>query len=191
MASFPDAVKAFIAKIANADKVKATHINDLQDEVEAIETLLLSGTAGQVLTVGEDGKPAWVVPSGGGLLEVRAVNIKTDDYTLEGCEVSGAGTEEVNGFYQHIDGYQYINITNESISILGDLEFGSWRIIAGDDVYYFDNNSFAVTPDLVSNWQIGNIGSLPVPTIVLKTIAANQPKWRGLCADGLGGMMWV
>jgi hypothetical protein len=41
-ASYPSAVKTFTTK-ATGDKIQASHINDLQDEVHAIETDLLTG----------------------------------------------------------------------------------------------------------------------------------------------------
>lgn len=48
-ASYPTAVKAFTSK-NTGDVVQATHVNDLQDEVTAIENALLNGLA-HVLTV--------------------------------------------------------------------------------------------------------------------------------------------
>jgi hypothetical protein len=44
MASFPNAVKAFTTKNAG-DTIQPTHVNDLQDEVNAIEAGYLNGTA--------------------------------------------------------------------------------------------------------------------------------------------------
>lgn len=59
MASFPNSIKQFIAKIAHVDKIQSADINALQEEVTAIETTLLSGTETQVLTSGSSGVPAW------------------------------------------------------------------------------------------------------------------------------------
>lgn len=64
-ASFPNSVKDFSDK-ENGKKIYAAHVNELQDEVEAIETTLLAGTEGQVLTAGTGGVPGWETPSGGG-----------------------------------------------------------------------------------------------------------------------------
>ena len=44
MPSFPDAVKSFTAK-ASGNNIDPAHINDLQDEVNAIEGGILNGTA--------------------------------------------------------------------------------------------------------------------------------------------------
>lgn len=44
MASYPTAVKSFTTK-ANGNTIQPAHINDLQDEVNAIEAGLLNGTA--------------------------------------------------------------------------------------------------------------------------------------------------
>jgi hypothetical protein len=41
--SFPSSIKAFTTKVDGVDDVQAAHINDLQDEVAAIETQLLQG----------------------------------------------------------------------------------------------------------------------------------------------------
>src|SRR5574342_565247 len=41
-ASFPSAVKSFTTK-SSGDTIQATHINDLQDEVTAIENNLING----------------------------------------------------------------------------------------------------------------------------------------------------
>lgn len=65
-ASFPNSVKDFTDK-EDGKKIYAAHINELQDEVEAIETTLLAGTEGQVLTAGSGGVPEWAAASGGGL----------------------------------------------------------------------------------------------------------------------------
>lgn len=64
-ASFPNSVKDFSDK-ENGKKIYAAHVNELQDEVEAIETTLLAGTEGQVLTAGAGGVPGWETPSGEG-----------------------------------------------------------------------------------------------------------------------------
>jgi hypothetical protein len=46
MASFPDAVKSFTTKLDGAgNNINAAHVNDLQDEVTAIESGYLTGTA--------------------------------------------------------------------------------------------------------------------------------------------------
>jgi len=39
-ASYPGAIKSFTTKTNNVDDVDAAHINDIQDEIEAIETAL-------------------------------------------------------------------------------------------------------------------------------------------------------
>lgn len=39
-ADFPTTVKTFTAKANNVDTIDASHVNDLQDEVNAVETLL-------------------------------------------------------------------------------------------------------------------------------------------------------
>lgn len=64
-ADFPSTVKTFTTKANNVDTIDASHVNDLQDEVNAVETLLgasstrriawtptftTSGTAGQQFT---------------------------------------------------------------------------------------------------------------------------------------------
>ena len=43
-ADFPTTVKTFTAKSNNVDTIDASHVNDLQDEVNAIETLLGAGS---------------------------------------------------------------------------------------------------------------------------------------------------
>lgn len=47
-ASYPSSIKVFSTK-ASGDKIRATHIGDLQDEVSAIETALKNGLAHNVL----------------------------------------------------------------------------------------------------------------------------------------------
>jgi hypothetical protein len=42
-ASFPDAVRTFTTKVDHVDYVEAEDVNDLQNEVNAIETYLLPG----------------------------------------------------------------------------------------------------------------------------------------------------
>lgn len=100
MASFPNSVKNFISRIAHTDKVEASHINDLQDEVNAIETTLLSGTEGQVLTSGSSGVPNWAENTGGGFPKVTATqdwssasSVATDIYLSMGISASQIDTE--------------------------------------------------------------------------------------------------
>jgi hypothetical protein len=45
MATYPGGVKTFTTKTDNIDTVSASHVNDLQDEVNAIEDGLLNGSA--------------------------------------------------------------------------------------------------------------------------------------------------
>lgn len=45
MASYPTSVKVFTTRNNGTDKIDASHINDLQDEVNAIESGILNGTA--------------------------------------------------------------------------------------------------------------------------------------------------
>ncbi len=45
-ASYPGSIKSFTTKTNNVDTVDAAHINDLQDEVEAIQTELGADVAG-------------------------------------------------------------------------------------------------------------------------------------------------
>lgn len=40
MTAFPTTVKTFVAKVDNVDDVRASHVNDLQDEVNALENQL-------------------------------------------------------------------------------------------------------------------------------------------------------
>jgi len=42
-ASFPNSIKTFTTKVDGVDDVEAAHINDLQLEIEALETCLISG----------------------------------------------------------------------------------------------------------------------------------------------------
>jgi hypothetical protein len=49
MASFPTSIKSFTTKVAHVTTFAAAHINDLQDEVVALETFLLPGAAGTVV----------------------------------------------------------------------------------------------------------------------------------------------
>lgn len=44
-ADFPTTVKTFTAKSNNVDTIDASHVNDLQDEVNAVETLLGASSA--------------------------------------------------------------------------------------------------------------------------------------------------
>lgn len=49
-ADFPTTVKTFTAKANNVDTIDASHVNDLQDEVNAIETLLGAGSTRRLAT---------------------------------------------------------------------------------------------------------------------------------------------
>jgi hypothetical protein len=61
-ASYPSAIKSFTTRIAG-DTIQPAHINDLQDEVAAIETDIF--TNGLTLTSGQIDFPATQVPSAG------------------------------------------------------------------------------------------------------------------------------
>jgi|GEM_PF-3999547 len=50
-ASFPASIKSFITKVDNVTDVLAAHINDLQDEVAAIETALGAGLATSIVQI--------------------------------------------------------------------------------------------------------------------------------------------
>lgn len=50
-ASYPTSIKSFTTKTNNVDDVDAAHINDLQDEVVAIETALGAGKASSILQI--------------------------------------------------------------------------------------------------------------------------------------------
>ena len=65
MAQYPSAIKSFTTRNAG-DVIQPSHINDLQDEVNAIETgLLTSMTHPIVLTSGQIAFPATQAPSAG------------------------------------------------------------------------------------------------------------------------------
>jgi hypothetical protein len=79
-ASFPTSVKAFTTKNTN-DTIQASHVDDVQDEVTAIETLLLGGTTGHVLTAGSP--PSYQSASGRPVEETTAVTGAQNDYDLD------------------------------------------------------------------------------------------------------------
>jgi hypothetical protein len=80
-ASFPTSVKAFTTKNTN-DTIQASHVDDLQDEVTAIETLLLGGSAGDVLTAGSP--PSYQTAATRPVEETTIVTGSQNDFDLDG-----------------------------------------------------------------------------------------------------------
>lgn len=198
MADFPSSVKTFTTKVAHVDKVQASHINDLQDEVEAIETTLLSGTEGEVLTAGAEGIPTWgEVESGVSQGADISSNYVSED-TITGMAVSDAGSVYLNGnyIYSGEDGGkpQYIHETNEAHIYWDD--DGYW-IIHGEEglsgyAYYSEED--VATPDLVENWEVETETDAeePVPTVtaIIESTLQNEDSGKVLTADGSGGASW-
>lgn len=60
-ADFPTSVKTFTTKSNNVDTIDASHVNDLQDEVNAVETLLGAGSKSRTTWT-----PTFVWSGGGG-----------------------------------------------------------------------------------------------------------------------------
>ena len=75
MSTYPYTGNEYSDKTDHVDRILAEHINDLQDEVAAVEGVLTGGTDGQVLTADETGKANWEDASGGGL---QAVTVNGD-----------------------------------------------------------------------------------------------------------------
>ena len=93
MASYPSAAKSFSTKVDGVDLVQAAHINDIQDEVKAVEDQLIASKlatltsapgASKVLTTDGSGAPTWEA----------AANFAKQSNTPSGAQVltSVAGT---------------------------------------------------------------------------------------------------
>jgi hypothetical protein len=74
MASYPTTTKTFIPK-ADGQVVFAEHINEISDEVTAIESALLGGAPGQVLAMSAQGVPTWITPE-------ISVGLDSDGYLI-------------------------------------------------------------------------------------------------------------
>lgn len=197
MASFPNAIKQFITKIAHVDKVQSADINDLQNEVNAIETTLLSGTEGQVLTSGST-SVSWETPSGGGS-DVQGVDVKST-VPEKMIIVSGAGSPEVNGNYNlngTRNGYPLYTLENsiyDNAAIFNDS--GLW-ILAVERYQpqmflYYMSTSSAESPELVDGWEVAPFGAAvaPVPTVTAQGIDKPVEAGKALLTDGVGKASW-
>lgn len=171
-ASFPNSVKDFTDK-EDGKKIYAAHINELQDEVEAIETTLLAGTEGQVLTAGSGGA-SWETPSGGGVTDVTYADLVTligasgltvgqqyriTDYATTHYIVDGDGTQYTTG-----DGV-IVGATEPLIVLATDvnkLDTVAKSASFPQDIIYYDWNpanwlndlSFATTgTTIIAGWK--------------------------------------
>lgn len=85
--------------------------------------------------------------------------------TFPSLEVSGAGSNEVNGIYDQ-DGTQnskpkYVKRGDPTVTIYND--WGDWVISVDGDWFYFSFDNVA-TPDLVVNWY-ADFGNSPAPSV--------------------------
>jgi hypothetical protein len=95
-ASYPTAIKSFTTKIAG-DTVQPSHINDLQDEVSAIETqLITSGTWTMTLVSSGGGTPTYTDRTGY-YLRVGSVMHVTGILTLATTGTLAAGSLTITG----------------------------------------------------------------------------------------------
>jgi hypothetical protein len=82
-ASFPTAIKSFTTKVDGVDDVQAAHINDLQDEVVAVETVLLTGWTAAGETWTRTGANTFTVPGNVTALFPTGTKIKVTDTTVK------------------------------------------------------------------------------------------------------------
>lgn len=151
-ASFPTSVKSFTSRVAG-DTIQPAHVNDLQDEVTAIETNILS--SGLTLTSGKIAFPATQVPSAGAN--------DLDDYEEGSWTPTITGSTSASGQAYSVQVGRYIKIGRlvhvhgrVSLSVLGTitgtvgiggLPFTPTNITNGDGggvIGYFDNLTTAV-----------------------------------------------
>ena len=149
-ADYPTSVKSFATKVDNVDLVMAADINDIQTEVAAIETQLVTNklatltsapAANRVLTTDGSGNPTW---GGGWAAWTPSWTASTTNPTI------GDGT--LTGRYSRIG-----NIVIASIYLL----FGSTSN-AGAGTYYFSlpvaaNSSY--TSYWNGTWNIRDFGT--------------------------------
>lgn len=100
-------------------------------------------------------------------LSVALPNAAIVDADVLGEVVSGAGSTAVNGGYELISASQWKK-TDAEIYIVKILEY--WWILDSGGGDYYIAESGALTPDLVTNWELRVDGVLPLPTIVVGTI---------------------
>ena len=87
MASFPNSIKSFTTK-SNGQTIDASHPNDIQDEVVAVETNLLSGSTGQVYIGGTP--PAFA--STLGIHRIESSQLSVSGASTFGTVQAGAST---------------------------------------------------------------------------------------------------
>lgn len=168
-ASFPNSVKDFSDK-ENGKKIYAAHVNELQDEVEAIETTLLAGTEGQVLTAGAGGVPGWETVEGGGSGDVLPV----PDPLMYDLILSGTNTD-ADGTYigSFMNGqYRYEREDNSDYNIAFSGVWSIYKVIdpfEGTKLYYYSAISRLPRPDLIPLDKWYNEQGGDQPPILTKT----------------------
>lgn len=192
MASFPNAIKQFITKIAHTDKVQSADINALQEEVEAIETTLLSGTEGQVLTSGSS-SITWETVTNGSGGAVEGKNILSHVDVATGCAVSGAGRAAVNGYYAlygEENGKPFYANYNYTYYIVFPTDH--WIIVNNSFVTIYEDAIIenVATPDLVIQWLAVLPDDEPTPTIALVLEEQNAPANMLIKSNGDGTSKW-
>ena len=74
MSTYPYTGNEYSDKSDHIDRILAEHINDLQDEVATVESVITGGEENQVLKAGAEGKAEWGKGSGG----FQAVSVTAD-----------------------------------------------------------------------------------------------------------------
>lgn len=162
-ATFPGAVKDFSTKYDGADLVQAAHINDLQDEVMAVEAELLK-TSGSVVDHGalsglsDDDHPLYV----DNINNESIAGVKT--FTSFPITPSSAPTTN----YQ-VSNKKYVN---DSISAL--------NLVSGSYTPTFTNvsNIASVTPYQAQYMRVGNVVTVSGAVAIACTSASGSTSLR-------------
>ena len=95
-ADFPTTVKTFTAKANNVDTIDASHVNDLQDEVNAVETLLGALSVRRTSWTPEfaTGNSSWAYGTRGGYYAKFGSLVYAQGYIV-GTPTIGAGVNQL------------------------------------------------------------------------------------------------
>ena len=171
MASYPDSVKSFTTK-NSGDVIQAAHVNDIQSEVNAIESGLLNGTARLQSSVTQ---MVSLRVTGGSTLQ--SVNV------VEGLQTSTLTVLDQATFNSSVTFASYPNITGLpnkytkifqtdsgtiGSSALSTIAWGSISINLNSSLYGVNNNF--LSPDSTGIWRLVAQVTMASPTTTARGI---------------------
>jgi len=131
-ASYPSSIKTFTAKVDAVDYPQAVHVNDLQDEVNAIETEL--GTAPKTIddTTAPGASPASVAVYLDMIAnQIKAITGKANWYTAPVASLETGFLRLAGGTMTGALVAAVGSVSAPGVSFAGDLDTGIYRVSAG------------------------------------------------------------